>query len=122
MQQDEMKMIAVLLGLALAFAVPNALAQVSVGPGSLTEGGYVPPKGFVPDAKTAITIARAVLIPIFGEGTIRDEEPLTAKRQGNIWVVSGTLHCAIANTCDGGVAFLALSAKDGRILKVTHGK
>lgn len=117
-----MRMIAALLGLTLAFAVPHAFAQISIGPGSLTEGGYVPPKGFVPDENTATTIARAVLIPIYGERTIRDEEPLTAKRQGDIWIVNGTLHCAIAHPCVGGVAFVALSAKDGRILKVIHGK
>jgi hypothetical protein len=36
---------------------------------------YVPPKGFVPDEKTAIRIAEAVWSPIYGEEEIRREKP-----------------------------------------------
>ena len=80
---------------------------------------YVPPEGFVPDAATAITIARAVLIPIYGAKLIESEEPLTAERVGDIWVVRGTT-CSRDQFCVGGAAELQLSAKDGRILQVTH--
>ena len=80
--------------------------------------GYVPQKGFVPDAKTAAAIARAVLIPIYGETAVRNEEPLKAQRHGENWYVDGTLPCAPG--CAGGTASVVLSARDGRILLVTH--
>lgn len=84
--------------------------------------GHVPPGGFVPDAATAIIIARAVLIPIYGTDAIRRQEPLTAQRSGDIWAVQGTLQCPEGRTCAGGTAMLRLSARDGRITQVIHGK
>lgn len=88
------------------------------------QSGYVPPKGFVPDAATATAIARAILIPIYGAEMIRGEEPLAASRQGDVWTVNGTLQCAVKRPalCVGGAATVRLSAKDGRILFVIHYK
>jgi hypothetical protein len=98
---------------ALAFIIlaSSALAQTP---------GYIPPAGFVPNAETAISIARAVLIPIYGAKAIQAEEPLTAERHGDVWVVEGTLPCPKGGSCVGGTAELQLSAKDGRILHVIH--
>ncbi|HJT43499.1 MAG TPA: NTF2 fold immunity protein [Rhizomicrobium sp.] len=79
------------------------------------------PAALVPDAKTAISIARAVLTPIYGPQVIQAEEPLIAVRQDDVWVVRGTLNCP-HEKCLGGTAELKLSAKDGRILHVIHGK
>jgi hypothetical protein len=94
-----------------AFAVPAQAQDV----------GYNPHHAFVPDAATAIAIGRATLIPIYGKG-ILSEEPFTAKRNGDVWTVSGTLHCGTPDphACVGGAAEVKLSAKDGRILHVTH--
>ncbi len=36
---------------------------------------YTPKDGFVPDPKTAVKIAEAVLIPVFGEKKIEAERP-----------------------------------------------
>jgi|KBSMisStandDraft_5_1062788.scaffolds.fasta_scaffold395904_2 hypothetical protein len=82
--------------------------------------GYVPPKGFVPDEKTAISIARAVLLPVYGARIIHEEEPLTAVKREEFWIVSGTLQCA--PNCVGGVAEVRISARDGRVLYMMHGK
>jgi len=106
--------------------------------GAATATGTVAQDGYVPDAQTAITIARAVLIPIYGAQTIQSEEPLTAKREGDVWTVTGTLQCPqykararpriareirhLYEMCSGGTAELKLSAKDGRILHVIHGQ
>jgi hypothetical protein len=79
-----------------------------------------PPNGFVPDANTATAIARAVLIPIYGAATIKGEEPLTAERVGDFWFVRGHLQCA--PNCQGGVASVQISAKDGAIRHVFHTK
>ena len=91
------------------------------------DAGYNPNKVFVPDAKTAIAIGRAVLAPIYGSENMQREEPLIAKRRGDIWTVSGTLNCGMSRlqkmmggSCVGGAAEIRLSAKDGRVLHVTH--
>jgi hypothetical protein len=87
-----------------------------------TEFGF---RDFVPDSPTAVAIARAVLIPIYGPELVRAEEPLQATRQaspqGDIWVVTGTLHCN-APPCLGGTGEVKLSVGDGRIIHVTHYK
>jgi hypothetical protein len=95
-----------------------ALALASTSTVTNAQSGYMPPKGFVPDAATATAIARAVLIPIYGAEHIRGEEPLVATREGDVWTVNGTLHCGatISSNCVGGTARVKLSAKDGRIL------
>jgi hypothetical protein len=91
-----------------------------IGTAALAEDqGYNPNNGFVPDAKTAVAIARAILVPIYGRQTIASEEPLVAARRGDLWIVRGSLHCG-APACVGGTAEVKLSAKDGRILHVTH--
>jgi NTF2 fold immunity protein len=86
---------------------------------------FIPQKGFVPDAGTAVAIARAVLIPVYGASTIRDEEPLVAARHGDVWSVDGTLQCGhpkVKVVCLGGTAPVEISARDGTILSVIHTK
>ena len=78
------------------------------------------PRELVPDQATAVAIARAVLIPIYGKSQIAAEEPLKARRDGKNWNVSGTLGCT--PNCLGGTAFVSNSAVDGRILSVFHTK
>ena len=79
---------------------------------------YVPPKGFVPDEKTAIRIAAAVWSPIYGEEEIRSEKPFVASLKSGVWTVQGSL----PKGWDGGVAIAEISKSDGRILRVSHGK
>ena len=81
---------------------------------------YKPAKGFVPDEKTAITIAEAVLKPVYGDEQIRSEEPFHATLKGDVWTVDGYLppNPNIA----GGVATVHISRTDGRILYMMHGK
>lgn len=57
---------------------------------------YTPKSGYVPDAKTAIAIAQAVLIPVYGEKQIASEQPLHASLKNNVWTVEGTLNCPTA--------------------------
>lgn len=78
---------------------------------------YKPEKGYVSDAATAIKIAEAVLIPIYGEKIIAAEKPFKAELKDNVWIVEGTLHSA-----RGGVAVIEISKDDGAILRVSHGK
>ena len=48
-----------------------------------------PPRDIVPDEKTAIAIAHAVLIPIYGADGLRPQEPFSAYITDGIWTVSG---------------------------------
>ena len=86
------------------------------------EHSYKPKDGYVPDAATAIKIAEAVLIPIYGQKVISQEKPFNAKLEDGIWVVTGTLHCPQGDSCKGGVAIIEIAKDDGKILRVSHGK
>jgi hypothetical protein len=77
---------------------------------------WVPPNGFVPDSQTAIRIAEAVWIPIYGEKRIADEKPFIAELRGDIWHVRGTLPKGHV----GGTAIAEIAKVDGRILRVIH--
>src|SRR5437660_12774986 len=51
--------------------------------------GYVPPRGFVPDSATAVRIAIAGWIPIYGESLITAEKPFAATLKDSVWTVRG---------------------------------
>lgn len=89
--------------------------------------GYKPKSGYVPDSETAVKIAKAVLIPVYGEKQINSERPFTAKLHEDVWTVTGTLRCSdgkggTTTSCDGGVAEVRIAKDDGRVLFMMHGK
>jgi hypothetical protein len=87
-----------------------------------TDGGvvyYIPDDGFVPDREAAIRIAEAAWIPIYGWEQINSERPFHAELKGDVWFVSGSMHC---ENCVGGVAEAEIAKADGRIIRVIHGQ
>jgi hypothetical protein len=80
---------------------------------------YKPKDGYVPDEKTAIRIAVAVWIPIYGEKQIEGEKPYHAKLDKGIWTIEGSLP---EGNFLGGVALAEIAKDDGRILRVSHGQ
>lgn len=103
---------------SLFFAV---IAVCQTGP------GYVPRKGYVPDEATAVRVAEAVLVPVYGDKQIDSERPFTAKLKGDAWTVEGTLRCpdgkgGMTTDCAGGVAVVKISERDARVLYMMHGK
>ena len=78
----------------------------------------VPKDGFVPSAATAVTIAEAVLIPIYGRENIRSQKPFEVKKTGEKWIVNGTRRKGWV----GGIATIEIARTDGRILRVSHSK
>ncbi|MBJ6727585.1 YbbC/YhhH family protein [Geomesophilobacter sediminis] len=86
------------------------------------EPGYVPPAGFVPDNDTAVKIAEAVAIPIYGKAKIEKEKPLSAELKGDVWTVTGTFHGNMFFGARGGVVIVEISKRDGRIISVIHEK
>ena len=89
---------------------------------------YTPKKaGFVPDSATAVIVAEAVLIPVYGKEKIESERPFNATLENGVWTVDGTLHCSdgkggVTTLCPGGTAEVKLSKADGRVLKMIHYK
>jgi hypothetical protein len=87
---------------------------------------YKPKDGYVPNAETAIRIAEAVWIPIYGEQLIESEKPFRARLlKGNTWLVQGSFKKSIEDAdggAVGGVALAEIAKDDGRIIRVTHGK
>src|SRR5271157_6251259 len=75
---------------------------------------YAPKDGFVPDSTTAVKIAEAVLIPVYGKEKIESERPFKATLEHGVWTVNGTLHCSdgkggTTTDCEGGTAEVKLS-------------
>ena len=86
---------------------------------------YKPKKGFVPNEVTAIRIAKAVLMPIYGEENIKRERPFNARLihgkggpSSDTWFVNGYLPPHMM----GGVAEISISKDTGCILSVSHGQ
>ena len=50
----------------------------------------VPSGGFVPDSATAVRIAVAVWIPLYGERAIMAQQPFVARANDGVWTVTGT--------------------------------
>ena len=96
----------VLTGLFLAAPVFGANAR------------FEPSDGMVPNAETAVAIAVAVFKPIYGAEKIESQYPFHAELNGKVWHVYGSLPVGWG----GGTAEAELSRKDGRIIRVWHGK
>jgi hypothetical protein len=85
-----------------------------------SDGGhsYAPPGGVVADSATAVAIAEAVLVPVYGRARIDAQKPLIAELRGETWVVTGQLPPSTA----GGVALVEIDKRAGCILRMSHGR
>ena len=96
------------------------LCCLAIGPAAAQQPdprSYHPPGGFVPDSATAVRIAVAVWVPIYGDSLIMSEQPFVATLKDGVWTVTGTLS---RQHTQGGVAIARISKRDGRILFVKH--
>jgi hypothetical protein len=108
-----------LIGSVMAFVlcIGNAYAeeqQMRISP--------VPVNGYVPDELTAVSIAGAVWIPVYGADKMKGEEPFHAELQDDVWTVKGTLQQKPGYIVKGGTAHAKISKTDGRIIDVWHEK
>jgi hypothetical protein len=88
-----------------------------------------PKRNYVPNSETAIAIAEAVFIPVYGKKHIESERPFRATLKDDVWTVAGTLYCTDGKpqtdklpSCVGGVAVVEISKLDARIISMTHYK
>lgn len=102
------KRLTIFLSFALLLSVSAAADQSS----------YKPKQGYVPDEQTAIAIAVAVWIPIYGRQQIENEKPYRASLNDGIWTVTGSLPKGFK----GGTAEARISKDTGCILGVIHYK
>jgi len=96
--------------------------------GSNEKNFYKPENGYIPDKETAISIAIAVWIPIYGKDKIEQEKPYKVTLSNGVWIVKGSLSQPKAVIGSrpkiqlGGVVIAEISKSDGTILRVSHGK
>ena len=116
----KLRFLSCLMALSLMFLAAAQQQKTA----KLGKRGYRPPSGYVPDAVTAVKIAEAVLVPVYGEQKIVSERPFKATLDGNVWTVEGTLHCGSdkEEMCFGGTATVKLSKNDARVLFMIHYK
>jgi len=88
------------------------------------EAGFKPNQGYVPDEETAVKIAEAVWLNIYGED-IYNRLPFVAYYDGKTdnWLVYGSMPEAKPGvTFFGGVPEMTIRKADGQILWVSHGE
>ena len=78
---------------------------------------FVPKEGYVPNAQTAIKIAEAVWLPIYGND-INSKKPFQAELKKGVWFVRGTL----PRVMPGGVPEAEIDKQTGAIIRISHGK
>jgi hypothetical protein len=81
-----------------------------------TSHGFVAKNGVVPDKGTAIAIAYAGAVPVYGKQTIEEEKPLRAELEDGTWIVLGTLKRGFV----GGTLIIQIEQATGRVLYVSH--
>jgi len=110
------------IALACLWMAPTCVAQANASThSSPPKSSVCPAEPCVPDQKTAVRIAEAVLIPVYGEKHIISERPFTARLEGERWVVKGSLPKARPGyLIFGGTAMAEINKQDGRILAVYH--
>jgi len=101
------------LGIVVAATI---LAFPAVGQ---DENAYVPASGLVPDEATALRIAEAVLISIYGEDRFAKQQPLTASLVQDVWQVDGK---SVPKGSFGRRVRIEISKRDGRMVFLPFGK
>lgn len=70
------------------------------------------------DSATAISIAESMLFNIYGKDNITAQRPYETYLIDDHWVISGTL----PKDHIGGTFLIIIDSRDGRVIKITHGK
>ncbi|HTL80576.1 MAG TPA: NTF2 fold immunity protein [Bacteroidia bacterium] len=110
----------IIISSVLLFAA--ALLVIFVSRKSQAKGiVYMPDAGVVPDSVTAVKVAESILIPIYGESTIKSELPLNAHliENGTVWYVTGK---DLPKDYFGGVVEIEIQKSDCKVLNIIHGK
>lgn len=74
--------------------------------------------GLIPDERTAVRIAEAILFPIYGEKQIRSQRPYKVKQRDGKWIIDGASPPA---GFTGGSFHIVILQRDGRVVEIGHG-
>lgn len=105
-------------GLGGTMLVLTLLSPIALGAQATDSRVHNSRHGSHIDKATAIKIAGQEWVRIYGKAKIESESPYQAVLKNGVWYVSGSL----PNGRKGGVAEAEISAHDGRIIKIRHGK
>ncbi len=108
-----------LLSCLTAIAAPQHKMQRT----QMSNGFVIPKEGFVPTAQAAISIAEAVLVPVYGEQVVTSERPFKAVLSEGVWIIRGSVPCdhpPAGAECPGGVAEVRISKRVGSIIYMMH--
>jgi|ERR1700720_2443000 hypothetical protein len=78
---------------------------------------YRPKVGVVQNKKTAVSIAEAILIPIYGDKQVQSQKAFRVTLRDNIWLIEGALPDPPEPR---GNFVLRLSKINGKVLFITH--
>ena len=84
------------------------------GSDTKAENPSLPSRGVVPNEITAVKIAEAVFLPIFGEEEVSKYRPYEATLKDGVWTVYGTLK----PNARGGTPTMTIQKSDGKVLDV----
>jgi membrane protein YdbS with pleckstrin-like domain len=73
--------------------------------------------GYVPNKETAIRIAEAIWLSIYGKEIYKNKPFNATLKDNEVWIIEGTLHSP-----RGGVPYAEIQKADCKVLKVTYGK
>jgi hypothetical protein len=80
---------------------------------------FTPKNGYVPDKETAVAIAYAVAIPVYGKDQVESEKPFRAELESEKWTVLGTLD---KRWTSGGTVIVQIDKATGQIVYLNHSK
>ena len=72
----------------------------------------------IKNSESAISIAETILVNAYGKALINSEKPFECYLVDGYWYLRGTL----PKSYTGDVFEMIMSAKDGRVIKIMHGK
>lgn len=76
------------------------------------------PDKVIPDSQTAVNVAENFIFNIYGKENIIQQRPFNLNLIDDYYIIEGTLP---KNTL-GGTFLIIINSKDGKIIKLTHGK
>lgn len=75
-------------------------------------------KVIIKDSLTALNVAEPILLSIYGKDNITKQQPYEIYFIDNYWLITGTL----PSGWKGGTFLFIIDSRDGKIIRITHGK
>ncbi|EKT3958480.1 YbbC/YhhH family protein [Flavobacterium psychrophilum] len=107
----------IVLTILLTFSIFSCVT-LNKGKKNFKENNDMSTINYVPNEETAIKIAEAIWLPIYGEKIYQQKPYIVTLVNGNVWIIKGSL----SENKRGGVAYIEIQKKDCKILNVIHGK